>query len=277
MGDNNQNYNPQLIHQTFQAEPPSNIWKSLLFSLLPYKPHPLLVVGDSIFSAAALWSYTKLWKDFFRELGLGKGHTLLLTLEPSIEWVIVVLASLWENMTVVLSKSKATHVLFKHPTLVISEDHSISNITFDQQKYPILLKSPSFSDYRSFPFLSKSGQNKTEMRIIFEDGAGFSDDFLIQGLIEQYDVSKTWSTKSSIHGSDWRGQTAFYKDFFLPFFCEHEMFVVRSLLNDPISIQKIFLQYEIDWVYGNHELCELFSRLIPENQKNKIQKCIFEL
>ena len=72
-----------------------------LYSRFHEQPYPLLVAGDTTVPAATLWAGARLWVQAFRAAGVVRGDRVLLVLLPSAPFVQVLLAALWEGLTLV--------------------------------------------------------------------------------------------------------------------------------------------------------------------------------
>jgi len=76
-------------------------WHSLLHKRFSGQPLPLLHAGDETWTAASLWTGSRRWVAHFRALGLVPGDRLLLALPAGPGFVQVLLAALWESLTIV--------------------------------------------------------------------------------------------------------------------------------------------------------------------------------
>jgi acyl-CoA synthetase (AMP-forming)/AMP-acid ligase II len=83
--------------------PSSNPWQDLLHDRLCDEPLPALIADDTITPAASLWTGSRLWVDAFRAHDLRPGDRLIIDLPPSTAFVQVLVAALWEHLTVVLA------------------------------------------------------------------------------------------------------------------------------------------------------------------------------
>ena len=79
-----------------------------LYERLRRKPYPLLVFEqETTYPAAALWTGVRAWTRAFRHAGVQPGERLLLTLPPSIAFVQVLVAALWEGVTLAIAPPSA--------------------------------------------------------------------------------------------------------------------------------------------------------------------------
>lgn len=76
-------------------------WHSLLYERFSGQPLPLLHAGGETWTAASLWAGSRRWVAHFRALGLAPGDRLLLALPAGPGFVQVLLAALWESLTIV--------------------------------------------------------------------------------------------------------------------------------------------------------------------------------
>lgn len=83
--------------------PSPNPWQDLLHDRLCDEPLPALIADDTITPAASLWTGSRLWVDAFRAHDLQPGDRLVIGLPPSTAFVQVLVAALWEQLTVVLA------------------------------------------------------------------------------------------------------------------------------------------------------------------------------
>jgi acyl-CoA synthetase (AMP-forming)/AMP-acid ligase II len=77
-------------------------WRSLLYKRLKEQPQPLFVFNDGIIPAASMWFQMRAWTQAFRGAGLQAGDHILLALPPNRAFMAIVLAGLWEELTVAL-------------------------------------------------------------------------------------------------------------------------------------------------------------------------------
>lgn len=89
------------------AEGASNPWHELLYDRLRDRALPALIADETITPAASLWTGSRLWLDSFREAGLQRGDRLLISLSPSAAFAQVVVAALWQGVTLVMLPPEA--------------------------------------------------------------------------------------------------------------------------------------------------------------------------
>ena len=73
-------------------------WRQTLRERMRGQPVPMLVLPDSLWSAASLWAGTRAWLSAFRGAGLGAGDRLVCALPQGAAFVQVLLACLWEEI-----------------------------------------------------------------------------------------------------------------------------------------------------------------------------------
>ena len=73
--------------------------KGALYDAFSGRSLPVVATGDAVMPAASIWTGSRLWVRAFREAGLVPGHRLVLALPPSPGFVQVLIASLWEGLT----------------------------------------------------------------------------------------------------------------------------------------------------------------------------------
>jgi long-subunit acyl-CoA synthetase (AMP-forming) len=75
-------------------------WQEVLYARLRGRPYPLFVFAECIVPAASIWSGARLWVTAFREAGLCAGDRIVLSLPSSPEFAQILVAALWESLTV---------------------------------------------------------------------------------------------------------------------------------------------------------------------------------
>ncbi|MFO8098905.1 MAG: class I adenylate-forming enzyme family protein [Salinibacter sp.] len=88
-------------HGTSPVASVPNPWHDLLHNRLCDEPLPALIANDTITPAASLWTGSRLWVEAFRAHDLRPGDRLVIGLPPSTAFVQVLVAALWEQLTVV--------------------------------------------------------------------------------------------------------------------------------------------------------------------------------
>ena len=81
----------------------SNPWHPLLYERLRDEGLPVVVDKGTITPAGSLWTGARLWTHAFREASLQAGDRLVLALPPSTAFVQVLIAALWEGLTVAIA------------------------------------------------------------------------------------------------------------------------------------------------------------------------------
>ncbi len=76
--------------------------REMLYDSLRAKPSPLFAFGNGIIPGASVWTGTRMWCKQFREMGLSAGDRVLLCVEPSPAFVMVLVACLWEGLSLVV-------------------------------------------------------------------------------------------------------------------------------------------------------------------------------
>ena len=83
--------------------PKTNPWHDLLYDRLRDEALPALICDETITPAASLWTGSRLWTQAFRSTDLRAGDRLVIALPPSTAFVQVLVAALWEGLTVALA------------------------------------------------------------------------------------------------------------------------------------------------------------------------------
>jgi histidine ammonia-lyase/tyrosine ammonia-lyase len=81
-------------------EPAHQAWQPRLYERLRGNAYPLFVFGERIVPAAAIWAGARLWTAAFRDAGLVPGDRLALIVPPSAAFVQILVAALWEGLTI---------------------------------------------------------------------------------------------------------------------------------------------------------------------------------
>jgi len=76
--------------------------REMLYDSLRAKPSPLFAFGNGIIPGASVWTGTRMWCKRFREMGMNTGDRVLLCGEPSPAFVMVLVACLWEGLSLVV-------------------------------------------------------------------------------------------------------------------------------------------------------------------------------
>ncbi|CAA9426194.1 MAG: Long-chain-fatty-acid--CoA ligase, partial [uncultured Quadrisphaera sp.] len=78
-------------------------WRPRLAAALRERPTPLLVADGDVVPAASLWAGSRRWVSAFRAAGLARGDRAVLALPPSAAFVQVLVAALWEGLTLAVA------------------------------------------------------------------------------------------------------------------------------------------------------------------------------
>ncbi len=89
-----------IFHRTVKLGELMNPWHSLLRERLHGAPLPVFDFGDRVIPAASLWTASRQWVRFFRENHFAPGTRMVLALEPSPAFIAVLIAGLWESLTI---------------------------------------------------------------------------------------------------------------------------------------------------------------------------------
>lgn len=84
------------------AQKPHHIWQERLYSQLFQQPYPLFVFDDGVVPAASMWFLMREWVNIFREAKLSAGSRIVIDLPPTRAFVAVLLAGMWERMSIAL-------------------------------------------------------------------------------------------------------------------------------------------------------------------------------
>lgn len=96
---------PHTIGSARSGDQRSNPWHDRLYRRFRDQPYPLFVFEDRIIPAASVWTGCRRWVKLFRSLGLRPGERIVLACEPSPAFMMVLLAGLWERVTICVSPS----------------------------------------------------------------------------------------------------------------------------------------------------------------------------
>lgn len=80
-----------------------NPWHPLLFRGLRGRALPVFDFGPMVIPAASVWTASREWVSFFRGSGLAPGDRIVLAVEPSPAFLAVLVASLWEGLTLAVA------------------------------------------------------------------------------------------------------------------------------------------------------------------------------
>lgn len=85
-----------------------NPWHSLLYDRLRDQAVPAFIDDSAITPAASIWTGARLWLQAFRNADLQAGDRVVLAVPPSAVFVQVLVASLWQGLTIALAPSNAS-------------------------------------------------------------------------------------------------------------------------------------------------------------------------
>jgi hypothetical protein len=256
------------IAAKFLCEPCFNLWKEILFDLLPYNPHPLIATPEHILSSAAIWSYVKLWKDTFRKAGATKGQSVVIALEPSPEWVIAFLACVWEDLTVILCHESDIHLAKTLcPWAVLSRNEAVANWRFSSNLEPLSLQTPNQKIHAIL-----------DNRILFlseKSKIGITDTMIAKWFLNKEFVKPGEAVISSL---DFSTPVGFYFDFFSSFFSQREIFLVHRLMEREELLKALLSAHTIEHIVSNSEVYDKISQLKTElkDQKPFLTKLLFQ-
>ncbi len=86
-----------------EATAGENPWRGLLYEHLRDEGLPALIKNGAATPAGSLWTGARRWTDSFREASLRAGDRLVVALPPSTAFVQVLIAALWEGVTVAVA------------------------------------------------------------------------------------------------------------------------------------------------------------------------------
>lgn len=209
-------------------------WKELLYDLLPQKPLPLLSTPSQNLSAAAQWSYLKIWKDLLRNAGAKKGQAIVISMPPSPAWVILVLAAFWENLTVIFCDANALDQ--------IPLGSYFCSVSLDSMQTTWKVNSElELLEQGTCQFQAKTDYKD---RILFfgKDGTSAISDQQLQNLLTK--ISAADKNESVLSTLDWSTPAGFSFDFFFSYFCAREIFLSKE--EDKSRIKLLFNEFKID-------------------------------
>ncbi|MDF3821341.1 hypothetical protein P3G55_15665 [Leptospira sp. 96542] len=196
----------------------NELWKKILFELLPNRPQPLLCHENTILSAAAIWAYLKIWKDEFRKHANQSKKSIVISLEPSPEWVIVFLAALWENFSIFMIPPENINDQFPiQPWAIVSKNLEIANWTINSDlkpnaKKPLPINYQVFNEVR-IAFYSDRKENKSVCK--------FTDQELAKMINKEISDKSMLDVKQNMN---WNEPNGFIHNFLIPFVSSAEIF-----------------------------------------------------
>jgi len=78
-----------------------HVWRSRVRDRMRGRATPLFIFEHATIPAASVWTGSRLWVEYFRTASLKAGDRVLLALPPSPAWLMVFVACLWEDLTIV--------------------------------------------------------------------------------------------------------------------------------------------------------------------------------
>ncbi|WP_332314580.1 class I adenylate-forming enzyme family protein [Salinibacter sp.] len=85
------------------AAPDPNPWRGLFYEHLRDEGLPAVIMDGVVTPAGSLWTGARRWTESFRGASLRKGDRLVVALPPSTAFVQVLVAALWEGLTIALA------------------------------------------------------------------------------------------------------------------------------------------------------------------------------
>ena len=83
-------------------------WQSLLYDRLRDQAVPAFINDDAITPAASIWTGSRLWLQAFRNADLQAGDRVVVAMPPSAAFVQVLVAALWQRLTIALAPVSAS-------------------------------------------------------------------------------------------------------------------------------------------------------------------------
>lgn len=253
--------NPSLLIQeickNYAPSSENNIWKELLFAMLPFSPHPLLASPSNNVSAAAIWSYLRVWKETFRKAKAQKGDRIMIALDPGPAWVIVFLSALWEDLTIFLCDPlEIGHTRREDFFAVISSDPGSSTWTVDENLEPQMVHHPNVTSSKNSNYRIQFSKNSDEFT--------FTDEKIISFLSRLNCQKKGEAVLSTL---DFSSPIGFFYDFLHSFFLYREIFFTQK--NKEHEIERILSTFEIDHLVCDLEQVEDYKKLKEKSKNNK--------
>ncbi len=136
-------------------------FKELLLENLKDKPEPLFIFDEVITPAASIWVGVREWVNFFRINQISKGDRVILSLDESNAFIHILMACLWEGITIVLLRKgffESSHLSYFDAKLVIMEEKNYYSYNPNEMGLP--------SNYRADIRYSK--KNYSEIALILK-------------------------------------------------------------------------------------------------------------
>lgn len=83
-------------------------WHSLLYDCLRDQAVPAFIDEGAITPAASIWTGSRLWVEAFRKANLEPGDRIVISMPPSAAFVQVLVAALWQRLTIALAPANAS-------------------------------------------------------------------------------------------------------------------------------------------------------------------------
>ena len=78
-----------------------HVWRSRVRDRMRGRATPLFIFEHATIPAASVWTGSRLWVEYFRTASLKPGDRVLLAIPPSPAWLMIFVACLWEDLTIV--------------------------------------------------------------------------------------------------------------------------------------------------------------------------------
>lgn len=85
-----------------------NAWHDLLYDRLRDQAVPAFIDDNAITPAASVWTGSRLWVQAFRSADLQAGDRIVIAMPPSAAFVQVLVAALWQRLTIALAPPSAS-------------------------------------------------------------------------------------------------------------------------------------------------------------------------
>ncbi len=237
-----------------------NPWREILFTLLPNQARPLVSTDVYNLSAAAQWSFLRVWKDIFRSENLKVGQTIVLSLNPSAAWILTIVTALWENLSVIICAEEDLPLLDEDAYVFsISGNLKRSHWKVDEELNLIKLRPTNLHSKVSY-----------SNRLLFFQKRkliGVNDDSLLR-LLDT--VKKLKPDEAVLSTIDWSKPGGFFYGFFPSYFSKREIFL--SPQEDHERILSLLSQFEFQYLFCQKETSveSLFTKQGEKTNKTNI-------
>jgi len=109
--------------------PAENPWREVLYERLRDRALPAMITDGAITPAASIWTGARLWTEAFRETDLESGDRIVISLPPSAAFVQVLVAALWDGLTIALAPETAD------VAPLLDDLDARAAVTVDEQRY----------------------------------------------------------------------------------------------------------------------------------------------